>query len=200
MAVSEKQCCHAHKLTPSSTSEKWDLLWRLIHYKKPSRGVWSPKCKVSNQCFQQIPPKHSKLDWALNMQRSARCLQLVNVLPLISTTTSSSSSLSLSCLSLLSLYLFSPCLCPLGEEFEVAFLELCFLNGLVLLCLVSGLWQGLDAELKPNLMLRSPQEVVLGILLVAAGRFILDSTGSLLRAMASHHGNMVCCLPIPPLV
>ncbi len=117
-----------------------------------------PTCKVSNQSFQQIPPKHWKLDWALNMQRSARCLQLVNVLPLISTTTtsSSSSSFSLSCLSLLSLYLFSPYLSSLGAEFEVAFLELCFLNGLVLLCLVSGLWQGLDAELKSNLTLRSP--------------------------------------------
>lgn len=133
-------------------------------------------CIVSNQSFQQIPPKYWKLDWALNMQRSACCLQLVNVLPLISM---SSSSFFLSSPSISSHPVSSP---HPGEEFEVVILGLCFLNGLVLLCLESVLWQGLVAELKPNLTLCSPhrKRCFFGILLVAVSHFILDYTGSLL--------------------
>lgn len=45
---------------------------------------------------------------------------------------------------------------PSGEEFEKAFLGLCVLSGLILLCLESRLWQGLDVELKPDLTLHLP--------------------------------------------
>lgn len=117
IAVSEKQCfIFASQMgfclwcsqvnTFLKNSEKWDILWRLILYKKPSSGVLGLKGIVCNQSFQQIPFKHWKLDWALNMQRNVCCLQLVNVLPLIATISSS----FLSGLSLLSPYLFSPCL------------------------------------------------------------------------------------------
>lgn len=72
-----------------------------------------------NQSFQQILPKHWKLDWGLNLQRSACCLQLVNVLPLISTTSSAF-------FFLLSFFPLPPSLLtlsphPRGKEFEVAF-------------------------------------------------------------------------------
>lgn len=107
------------KLTPSSKSEKLDLLCRLILYKKPSSGVLGLKCIVSNQFFQQIYPKHLKSDWTLNMQRSACCLQLVNVLPLIST---ASTFFFLSWLSLVSLHLLSPCLFLRGKSLKLRFL------------------------------------------------------------------------------
>lgn len=77
------------------------------------------------------------------MPRSACCLQLVNVLLLIS---ASSSFLFL----FLSLYCFSPWVSPRRERFEVAFFGLYFLKGL---CCVYCLGFG---GLKPNLTLRSP--------------------------------------------
>lgn len=74
-------------------------------------------------------------------------------------------------------------------------LGFCFQNGLVLLCLVSGLLQGLDAELKHNIMLHrahGKRWVFFAIL----DSFILDTTDFLLWAKVLKSFIMVVCLPL----
>ncbi len=147
--ISASQTGFCLQLWPSSKSEKWHLLWRLIHYRKSLNWVLGPKCTVSNQSFQQILPKHWKLGWGLNLQRSACCLQLVNMLPLISTTSSSSSFLS--CLSLISpLSLLAPSL-PQGKSLKWRFLGI-FFPKWVLFCCVYGLGFGRASMLSWNLI------------------------------------------------
>lgn len=63
------------QVNTSSKFGKWEYLWSPVHRKMPSSGGLGPKCIVSNQSAQQIPPKHWKL--ALALERSACWLDLV---------------------------------------------------------------------------------------------------------------------------